>query len=123
MLSLQDLITANEAHAARMRPWPEGEPSPASTVGLNARPHINGNTAGDFRGAALDVENLLAIAERVLGGVAGEIAHGRNYQHMSPADARRAREIDIMRIGDRRSAITGMLKTISRELQHAAGEP
>ena len=53
---------------------------------IKARPNMNGNTREDFERAYMalsDAMNAISAAERAL---LGDVANGRNYQHLEDAD-------------------------------------
>ena len=55
---------------------------------LNARPNINGNTHEDFGEAYAELSKAKEAIERAQAYLLGNVAHGRNYQHLDdPTDA------------------------------------
>jgi hypothetical protein len=49
---------------------------------LNARPNLNGNTREDFGEAYAELSKAKEAIERAQAYLLGNVAHGRNYQHM-----------------------------------------
>ena len=49
---------------------------------LNARPNLNGNTREDFGEAYAELSKAQEAIERAQAYLLGNVAHGRNYQHM-----------------------------------------
>ena len=62
---------------------------------INARPHINGNTAGDFASAALALSDALSDVHEALSRIRAEILNSRNYQHLPEIENWNARDADI----------------------------
>ena len=55
---------------------------------LNARPNLNGNTHEDFGEAYAELSKAKEAIERAQAYLLGNVAHGRNYQHLDdPTDA------------------------------------
>ena len=67
-------------------------------MSLNARPHLNGNSPDDFRGAARALTGAAAALEPVLAEMRAEITHPRNYQHLPPEAAAGAQMADRDRL-------------------------
>lgn len=62
---------------------------------INARPHINGNTARDFADAAIALSDALSDVHEALGRIRSEIMNSRNYQHLPEVENWNARDADL----------------------------
>ena len=49
---------------------------------LNARPNLNGNTREDFGTAYVELSKAQDAIESAQAYLLGNVAHGRNYQHL-----------------------------------------
>jgi hypothetical protein len=54
---------------------------------LSARPNINGNTRRDFADAYKAIADARRAMQAAAAKVLGDVANGRNYQHLANADA------------------------------------
>lgn len=62
---------------------------------INARPHINGNSDGDFFDAISAVSEAFDALEKALSKVRSNVTHGRNYQHLEANEALWGRQYDV----------------------------
>ena len=51
-------------------------------MALHCKPHINGNTRGDFAEIGVRLSNAIGLVRRELVNMAAGPLHGRNYQHL-----------------------------------------
>jgi hypothetical protein len=50
---------------------------------IHARPNLNGNTSDDFGEAYAELSKAQEVIARAQAYLLGNVAHGRNYQHMN----------------------------------------
>lgn len=63
---------------------------------IHARPNLNGNSPADFKQTALAVSDMAGLITKLIAAISSNVTHGRNYQTMDDADARRT--IDLTHI-------------------------
>ena len=62
---------------------------------INARPHINGNTARDFADAAIALSDALSDVHHALYRINADVLNSRNYQHLPEVENWNARDEDF----------------------------
>lgn len=72
---------------------------------IKARPHLNGNTAEDFRHAYRQLTQASEALQTALVAMQMNVTHGRNYQHMTADKAYEARLSDEDHYTSLRTAI------------------
>lgn len=70
----------------------------AKPITLYCAPHLNGNEPKDFVEAGRKLYQQAVQLRETLNMDVSQCLHGRNYQHLSEAQARQCRQIDIMKI-------------------------
>ena len=80
--------------------------------GLSARYNLNGNSRYDFEDAYIELDNARHKIEVAASKLLGDVAHGRNYQHLdNPDDTIIADRREIRNKCREASALLGTLQS------------